>query len=399
MTKFEPSESILKRYADVLVKFALGDWGVKPGEVVYLNIPESAKPLLKQLQISILEAGGHFLTDYVPEGLNKNLFVYGNDDQLGFWPEKYMLAQVETCDHFLRIESSWISNALEGVDPSKIMFRQEKLWFYHNARHSKESRGEMTWTVAVYWTESMAETVGLSYEEYWDQIIKACYLDCEDPVYEWTKTFGEMARIKAVLDWLKIEKIQVVWEHSDISYKIGHDRKWAWGVARNIPTFEIFTSPDWRGTNGWIEFDQPLFVYWSIIRGIKLEFVDWKIVSASADENEALLLSMINVENADKVGEFSLTDNRFSRITKPMWNTLYDENVWGRYWNTHLAIWQSFWFTYAYDEELTWFDLAAKGFNASAIHTDIVSTYDRTAIATLPDWTELVIYENWQFTI
>ena len=58
----------------------------------------------------------------------------------------------------------------------------------------------------------------------------------------------------------------------------------------------------------------------------------------SATENEALLKEVISIPNANKVGEFSLTDSRLSHITKLMGETLYDENVGGEFGNTHIAL-------------------------------------------------------------
>ena len=58
---------------------------------------------------------------------------------------------------------------------------------------------------------------------------------------------------------------------------------------------------------------------------------------------------MVATENADKVGEFSLTDRRFSRITRFMAETLYDENVGGPFGNTHIALGNSYHDCYAGD--------------------------------------------------
>jgi aminopeptidase len=99
------------------------------------------------------------------------------------------------------------------------------------------------------------------------------------------------------------------------------------GSGRNIPSFECFVSPDWRGTQGWIRFNQPLYYQSNIIKGIQLWFDNGKVVKASASENEQLLLDMIAVTDADKIGEYSLTDRRMSRITRLMGETLYDENI------------------------------------------------------------------------
>ncbi|MGH2851844.1 MAG: aminopeptidase, partial [Solirubrobacteraceae bacterium] len=170
--------------------------------------------------------------------------------------------------------------------------------------------------------------------------------------------------------------------------------------GRNIPSFEIFTSPDWRGTEGWIAFNQPLYRYGNLVRGIRLEFVEGRVVKASAEENEALITEMIATDNADRVGEFSLTDRRFSRITRFMAETLFDENVGGPHGNTHIALGKSYQDCYAGDpgsvSEEEWERL---GYNDSRVHTDIVSTTNRTVTATLHGGGEQTIYADGEFVL
>ena len=62
---------------------------------------------------------------------------------------------------------------------------------------------------------------------------------------------------------------------------------WVGCSGRNIPSFEIFTSPDWRGTEGWISFNQPLYRYGNLVRGIRLEFSDGRVVRASRTRTRA----------------------------------------------------------------------------------------------------------------
>ena len=131
-------------------------------------------------------------------------------------------------------------------------------------------------------------------------------------------------------------------EDVDLHVSLGEQRRWLGGRGRNIPSFELFTSPDWRGTEGWIYCNQPLYRYGNLVKGIRLEFVDGRVVKASAEENEPVLTEMIATEGADRIGEFSLTDRRLSRITRFMAHTLYDENVGGRFGNTHIALGRSY---------------------------------------------------------
>ena len=72
---YTPSKKILEKYANVLVNFALGGGkGVKKGEVVFLQVPESAKPLLYELRAAILKAGAYTITEYLPDNYQRGFF-------------------------------------------------------------------------------------------------------------------------------------------------------------------------------------------------------------------------------------------------------------------------------------------------------------------------------------
>ncbi len=246
----------------------------------------------------------------------------------------------------------------------------------------------------------MAKEAGMSEEEYWNEIIHGCYLDTKDPIAEWKRIQSEQERVKTSLDSMAIDKVHVEGEHIDLIVKLGPNRKWLGGSCRNIPSYELFISPDWRGTEGKIYFNQPLYRYGNILKDIMLEFKDGKVVKAKAKEGQRVLDSMIARENADKIGEYSLTDKRYSRITKFMANTLFDENIGGEYGNTHIALGRAYKDSYPGDlskpSEEDWKDW---GYNDSPEHTDIISTEDRTVTAHLPGGGKKVIFKDGMFTI
>jgi aminopeptidase len=108
---------------------------------------------------------------------------------------------------------------------------------------------------------------------------------------------------------------------------------------------------------------------------------------------------MIATKNADKIGEFSLTDKRFSRISHPMAETLFDENMGGPHGNMHIALGMAYKDCYTGDPAaLKTKDWNKLGYNNSSVHTDMVSTVDRTVTAILPDGSQKVIYQNGSFT-
>jgi aminopeptidase len=272
--------------------------------------------------------------------------------------------------------------------------------FYLDARRNKEDRGELTWTLGLYGTPAMAKEVNLTEEEYWQEIISACYLDVGDPIQKWRDLFAQIEETKEKLNALPIESVHVHGQDADIHIKLGKDRQWLGGSGRNIPSFELFISPDWRGTNGWMRFSEPLYRYGNLIEGVMLEFEDGIVINASATKNEQILKDMIAVPNANKIGEFSLTDKKFSRITKFMGETLYDENVGGTFGNSHIAVGSSYRDSFVGNaKDITEDQWKEMGFNDSSVHTDIVSTIDRTVTATLVDGSKKIIYANGEFTV
>jgi aminopeptidase len=403
---YTPPREILVRYADVLVNFALGGGnGVKDGDVVLVTASEAAKPLYVELVRAVLRAGGHPIGQYLPNddtdyNIGRDFYELASDAQIDFFPALYRRGLVDQIDHMVDVLSNSDMHALAGVPPAKIMRRGATMKPWMEWRTAKENAGKFTWTLGLYGTPAMAEEAGLSEVDYWQQIIDACFLDEEDPAARWRQVSEQINDYVERLNALAIEHLHIVGEDVDLHLKIGADRRWVGGSGRNIPSFEIFTSPDWRGTEGWIYFNQPLYRYGNLVTGVRLEFEQGVVVKATAEQNEDVIKEMVATANADKVGEFSLTDGRLSRITKFMAETLFDENVGGPYGNTHIALGNSYHDCYAGDPDgVSAEEWGRLGFNDSSVHTDIVSTTDRTVTATLSDGSSLVIYADGRFQL
>jgi aminopeptidase len=403
---YVPPQQILARYASVLIDFALGGGtGVKRGEVVRIVANESAKPLYAELAKAVWRAGGHVIGAYEPDddsqiNISRDFFELANNDQLDRFNSRYLRGLIDEMDHQVAVLADSDPHALDSVDPAKIMRRGAAMRPLLDWRSEKENAGKFSWTLGLYGTPAMAAEAGMELEEYWEQIVHACFLDSEDPIARW-RAVGEQIEVnRARLDALQIERVHIEGEDADLWVSLGEQRKWLGGRGRNIPSFELFTSPDWRGTEGWIYCNQPLYRYGNLVKGIRLGFKDGRVSEASAEENEPVLTEMIATEGADRIGEFSLTDRRMSRITRFMAHTLYDENVGGDFGNTHIALGRSYQDAYDGDpSEVPHARWAELGFNDSTVHTDVVSTADRVVTATLRDGSERVIYRDGEFQL
>jgi aminopeptidase len=399
---YKPSDEVLKRYADLLIKFALGSGeGIKKGEVVFMMVPLVAQDMMPFLRRSVLEAGGHPLFGLTfDDQRERDFYEVGSEEQIEFAPEIYFKGLVDQIDHVVRILGEKDKYLLKGIDSKKIVAGQHALKSLRGFYLEKEKQEKLTWVLASYGTEAEATDARMPLEAYWDQIIKACYLDIEDPVKKWKEISIEQKRVMKILDSMKIEKVHVESEHVDLWVQIGSTRKWLGGRGRNIPSFEVFVTPDWRGTNGVIGFNVPLYRYGNKIDGIEFTFKDGVIIKATATENEPLLKEIISAKNADKIGEFSLTDKRLSRIDIFMGQTLYDENYGGEFGNTHIAVGMGYIDSYIGDVVTTRREEFDKfGFNDSPEHTDMFSTENRTVTAYLPDGSTKVIYKDGMFVV
>ena len=403
---YRPSQKILQRYADVLVNFALGSGkGVKKGEVVHVVAYEYTKPLYAEIMQAITKAGANAISQYIPDtdhefNITRDFYANAKEHQINFFPSKYFRGLADEIDHSIFIISDTDMEALKGIHPEKIMKRGRAMKPWREWRNEKENRGKFTWVLALYGTPAMAKESGLSEKQYWEQIIHACFLNTANPIAKWREIGRMIDEYKNRLNKLPIDKLHITGSDADLWVKFGDKRIWAGGGGRNIPSFEIFTSPDWRGTEGWIRFNQPVYAHSQLIKGIELEFKKGLIVKAKAKKNEKLLKHLISVPGGNRIGEYSLTDKRFSRITKFMAETLFDENIGGPNGNTHLAIGSSYHDCYRGNPaKLKKSDWAKLGFNDSAVHQDMISTAPRTVTAHLKNGKMKVIYKDGMFTI
>lgn len=398
---FVPDKKILENYAKVLIDFALGKGqGIKEKQVIYLQYDTEALPLALVVYKRILEKGAYPMVKSIDESFQKVMFENARDHQLKFFPKKYTRSLVDTIDHRIYLIAPTDPFLLKNIDPKKIITANSEKQVLRKWLFEKEDQGNLTWTLCLYGTEGMAREAGLSLEKFWEQIINACYLKFENPIATWKSTFNQINDLKKKLNDFPVDKFHITSEKTDLYIKLGEKRIWQGGRGANIPSFEIFTSPDWRGVNGKIFFNFPLYRYGNIIKNISLKFKDGIIVKAQADQNERLLKAMIAQKNADKIGEFSLTDKRFSKISRFMANTLYDENFGGQFGNSHLAVGTSYHDCYEGDvKKMTEKDWKHLGFNESLEHCDIINTNDKTVEAILKGGSKKIIYKNGQFVL
>jgi aminopeptidase len=398
---FTPEQ--LTRYADVLL------WGLATArsqpygqeEIVLVRFDLDALPLAEVLHERLIRMGLNVIPRLnLTPGMEKAFYGQAGEGQLTFLaPGDEALA--ENLGGIISLIAPANLTHLRGVDPGRIAVAAKARKRLRDILDRREDQGLFSWTLCAWPTMAQAQAAGLSLEEYARQIAKACRLDQPDPVAEWEGIFEAASGVKARLNSLPIASLHVESESVDLTLAPGRQRCWIGISGHNIPSFEIFHSPDWRMVEGVYYADQPSYRNGNYVRGVRLEFSQGRVVRSSAIEGHKFLRKQIEMDaGAAQVGEFSLTDKRFSRIDKFMANTLFDENFGGPNGNCHLALGSSFSDTYDGDPaELTLEKKQELGFNDSALHWDLVNTEDKRVTARLQGGGSQVIYEHGTFVI
>jgi len=290
---------------------------------------------------------------------------------------------------------------LSGVDPKKIGKAAVARKHLKDIIDKREEAGVFGWTLCMLPTEELAKHAGLSLKEYTNEITAACFLNRESPVEEWKKVFRNASRIKKWLNGMTVASYLVESENIDLEITPGAQRKWIGISGHNIPSFELFISPDWRGTKGKYFADQPSYRSGNYVEKVRLEFRKGSAVKIDAETGKEFVRKQLAMDKgANKIGEFSLTDRRFSKINRFMANTLFDENYGGSFGNCHIAVGSSYSDTFSGDpKKLTGEMKKNLGFNDSALHWDLVNTEKKRVTARLAGGEKVVIYENGKFMI
>jgi aminopeptidase len=391
----------LEKYAKVLF------WGMQkarvtpfaPGDIVLVRTDIAAMDLAGKVQTLVLERGlNPVLRINPPSPLEKGYFTLASQDQLSFLVpgDRELYERLGGLVSLLAPDSI---THLKDVPPTKIATFSVARKYLRDILDRREAAREFGWTLCLMPTPALAENAGLSEAGYAAQIVRAAYLDDADPVAAWEGIFRQAEGVKAWLNAMDVDHYRVRSASTDLQVFPGRDRRWIGVSGHNIPSFELFMSPDHRLTEGVYHADQPSYRSGNLVSGVTLEFTAGKARVVKADQGEDFVRSQLEMDaGACQLGEFSLTDKRFSRIDAFMAHTLFDENYGGADGNCHVAVGASYADTYAGDPaELTEEKKREMGFNDSALHWDLVNTEPKTVTAVLRDGMERVVYADGMF--
>ncbi len=292
---------------------------------------------------------------------------------------------------------------LDDVDPAKAAaFPMEEALAYREAILMQRLR----WTVVAAPNPGWAREVfgEPDVERLWDAVATAMRLDEPDPVACWRERAGQLAARARALNALELTALRYRGAGTDLTVGLVPDCRWTGGAMDdpdglaympNIPTEEVFTSPDRRRADGTISLTKPVIIGGQVVEGLTVTFSGGRIADVAATAGAETVRAQLDTdEGARSLGEVSLVD-RDSRIAKAgilFHNMLFDENA-----ACHVAWGQSFPFSVADGLAKTDEERYEIGLNRSAVHTDVVIGGDGIAVTgTGPKGTvEIIRDDEW----
>lgn len=336
------TDDLIACWADLLVDYCLR---VAPGETILISSEWEARPLVEACYRAIVLREAHPLVRLDLPGLYEFFLRNATEAQLAHAPP-VALFEAETAHARIRIAAESDTRALRTIDPA----RQAAVDRARDPIRKAASRSR--WVVTQYPTRAYARDAGMELPDYEAFVASAMFLDRPDPVAAWQ----ELGRRQAGLvdSMTSVKTIRIEADRTDLTLSVA-GRTWINSDGRrNMPSGEIFTGPIEDSAQGRLRCGFPVCRGGRELVGIELEFDQGRVVSARAEEGEAYLRSMLDLDpGARRLGELGLGLN--PGIDRFTGSILYDEKIGG---TVHLALGQS------YPE--------TGGVNLSALHWDLI---------------------------
>lgn len=301
-------------------------------------------------------------------------------------------------------------HVLDGVEAEKVSRAEYINRKTRSIFRKRETSYEIPWCIAALpseiWAKNVFPNSENAYEELYLTILKFCMADTKNPIESWNTTLINMAIMQEKLTQLEIKKM---WYKNslgtDLTIELPENCVWNSAAAKqekemfvNMPSFEVFTSPDFRKTNGIVYSTKPLMYNGGLIDKFFIEFKEGKAISYYAKVGRKLLTEIFKSdEKARYLGEAALVD-RDTPICKSnliLGSTLLDENS-----SPHLALGDAFAFSIRNAENYTEEELIAKGLNLNATtHVDfMIGSSDLNILADTKEGPKL-IFKNGKFNL
>ena len=332
--------------SDRLADLAVFGANVQPGQLVSITSYLGKELVTRKITRAAYERGAKFVDVlYFDQWLKRERIAHAADDTLDYVPPWMRERLFNLSDeHAARISLSGphAPRALEGLDPARA---GRDLLPYLPETGEVVNRMTTSWCIVPVPTPSWAELVYPdiagqdAYERLWEDVAHICRLDEEDPAEAWMERSADLKANAQRLTDKRYDALMLHGPGTDLTIGLFASAHWAAGDLEtvdgrrhspNLPTEEVFSTPDPERVDGYVSATLPLELSGSIIENIRVEFEGGRAVKIDADSGADALRAVASKDDgAARLGEIALVDGegRIGPLGRVFYDTLVDENA------------------------------------------------------------------------
>lgn len=383
----------MERYAELIVRTGIN---LQPGQSVRIGGELAHAGLIRALARQAYSAGARYVhVDWQDALTTKQRLLHGQREDLEFFPN------YEVQRHQEMVDDGWARIALVGpeapdayddVDPGAMRTtssaRARAIKFYMQAMMANQSQWCVAGAVTPAWAAKVFRQLdpAAAQEKLWEVIYHTCRVDTPNPVAAWAE---HDRRLKAAVKYMADHDIQGVRfldrqtgpdgrPRTDLTVWLTQRPQWIGAAATtpggvsffpNMPTEEIFSTPDANRTEGYVHLSKPAFPFEREVRNARFVFEKGEVVQFEAEIGQDVLEQYFQIDGTRRLGEVALVDVRspVNQADVVFYETLYDENA-----ACHIAFGQAYPDGVVGGNTLSEEELTRLGVNKSDSHQDVM---------------------------
>ena len=328
----------LERYAELAVRVGAN---VQPGQEVFLSADVEHRDLVRALTRQAYRAGAAYVhVLYNDMHVRRAMIELGPDEALTYSPGwRKVFSESMSGNALIATTGDAEPELLSDLDGERVGRAVPRELVEIRMRQMTEN--------SVNWVGVGAPNAGWAtqvfgepdVERLWEKVGFCMRLDEQDPVAAWQEHLARLEERSRSLNELHADALRYRGPGTDLTVGLLPNVRWMSGstdtasgirYVANMPTEEVFTSPDARRAEGTIRSTMPLALFGQIIRGLELTFEQGRAVRVEAETGADLVRShFATIENANRLGEVALVtgESRVGESGTLFYDTLFDENA------------------------------------------------------------------------
>ena len=354
---------------------------LQEGQTLGVNALTEHAPLVRAIARQAYAAGARYVdVFYSDQHVRRAHIEHAADDVLDYSPP-WLVSRTrnlgETGGALVAITGNPEPELYADLDGDRVgRARMRKL----NEASLEIVDGLCNWTIVAFPNEGWAQTVfgEPDVERLWAAVETAVRLDEPDPVAAWREHIAKLQHRAAGLNERRFDALRYRGPGTDLTIGLHPQSEWkvALDVSRgiehvsNMPTEEVFTTPDARRVEGVVRSTFPLQIQGTIVRDLAIRFEGGRAVDVKASSGEEMMKAHVATdEGAARLGEVALvdSDSRVGQTGIVFYDTLFDENA-----SSHIALGASIVDAVEWAPALSPEERSERGVNHSSIHTDFM---------------------------